>query len=77
MEGKISTISIRQKEQAQKGVVKSLGERSFWGSSSYVIFLGKGRRRMMSLSKWWEEGEWVGCLGYFERIEVNRIVLGA
>jgi len=53
-----------------------LGERSFWGFSSYVIFLGKGKRKMMNLIKWWEEGEWVGCLGYFERIEVNKIVLG-
>ncbi len=48
----------------------------FGGSSFCVIFLGKGRRWMMSLSRWWKEGEWVGCLGYFERIKVNRIELG-
>jgi len=42
-----------------------------------VIFLRKWRRRMRSLNRWWKEGKWVGCLGYFERIEVSRIVLGA
>jgi hypothetical protein len=42
-----------------------------------VIFLGKERRKMMSLSRWWKEGEWVGCLGYFEKIEVSRIMLEA
>jgi hypothetical protein len=47
------------------------------GFSSCVIFLEKGRKRMMSLNRWWKEGELVGCLGYFERIEVSRIVLGA
>ncbi len=31
----------------------------------------------MSFSRWWKKGEWVKCLEYFERIEVNRIVLGA
>jgi hypothetical protein len=31
----------------------------------------------MNLSRWWKEGEWVGSLGYFEKIEVNRIMLGA
>jgi hypothetical protein len=31
----------------------------------------------MSFNKWWKEGEWVGCLGYFKRIEVSRIMLGA
>jgi hypothetical protein len=32
---------------------------------------------MMNFSRWWKKGEWVKCLEYFERIEVNRIVLGA
>jgi hypothetical protein len=55
-----------------------VGERGvFGGSFSCVIFLGKWRRRMRSLNRWWKEGKWVGCLGYFERIEVSRIVLGA
>jgi hypothetical protein len=31
-----------------------------------VIFLGKGKRRMGSLGRWWKGEEWVGCLGYFE-----------
>jgi hypothetical protein len=31
---------------------------------------------MMNLDIWWKEGEWVGCLGYFEKIEVSRIVFG-
>jgi hypothetical protein len=44
---------------------------------SNVIFFRKERRRMMNFSRWWKEGEWVGCLGYFERIEKSRIVLGA
>jgi len=42
-----------------------------------VIFLGKGMKRMMSLGRWWKEGKWVGCLGYFEKIEMSRIMLGA
>jgi hypothetical protein len=57
--------------------MKSLGKRSLWGVFSCVIFLGKERRRMMSLSRWWKEGKWVGCLGYFKRIEMTKIVLGA
>jgi len=48
----------------------------FLGFSSSVIFLGKGRRRMMNLSRWWKKGEWVGCLGYFERIEMSKVMLG-
>jgi hypothetical protein len=57
---------------------EKLGEEEFVGGSSFcVIFFGKGRRRMMSFIRWWKEVEWVGCLGYFERIEVNRIVLQA
>jgi hypothetical protein len=32
---------------------------------------------MMSFSRWWKEGEQVECLGYFEKIEESRIVLGA
>jgi hypothetical protein len=39
--------------------------------------LGKERIRMMNFSRWWKGGEWDGSLGYFERIEVSRIVLGA
>jgi hypothetical protein len=31
----------------------------------------------MSLSRWWKEGEWIECLGYSKRIEVNGIVLEA
>jgi len=61
---------------SKKGHV-NFGEEKFWGgSSSCVIFLGEWRRRRMSFSRWWKEGEWVGCLGYSERIEVSRIVLG-
>jgi hypothetical protein len=55
-----------QGEQAQRGFLKSLEERSFWGFSSCVIFLGKGKRRMRSLKRRWKGGEWVGCLGHFE-----------
>ncbi len=55
MEGKIFTTSIEQKKQAQGGVMKGLGERTFWGRSfSWVVFLGKGRRRMMHIGKWWK-----------------------
>jgi hypothetical protein len=32
---------------------------------------------MMSLNRWWKQGKWVGCLGYFKRIEMSRIMLGA
>jgi hypothetical protein len=42
-----------------------------------VIFLGEERRRMMNLNKWWKEGKWAGCLRYFKRIKVSKIVLGA
>jgi hypothetical protein len=54
-----------------------LREEDVWGSFSCVIFRGKGKRRMMNLSRWWKERKWVGCLGYFERIEVSKIMLGA
>jgi hypothetical protein len=78
LEGKISTTSIGQRKQIQGKVMKSRGKGGvFGGSSSCVIFLRKWRRRMRSLNRWWKEGKWVGCLGYFERIEVSRIVLGA
>jgi hypothetical protein len=43
-----------QGKQVKRGVLKSLGERSFWLSSSCVIFLGKGRRRMRSFGRWWK-----------------------
>jgi hypothetical protein len=56
--------------------MKSLRKKMF-GGLLLVIFLRKGRKRMMSISRWWKEGEWFRCLGYFERIKVNRIVLGA
>jgi hypothetical protein len=69
LKGRISTTSIGQRKQVQGG--------GFGGSSKRVIFLGKGKRRMNSLSRWWKKGEWVGCLGYFKRIKVNRIILGA
>jgi hypothetical protein len=51
---------------------EKLGGRVFGGFSSCVIFFGKGRRRMMSLNRWWKEGEWVECLRYFERIEERK-----
>jgi hypothetical protein len=42
-----------------------------------VISFGEREKKMMvSLSRWWKKGEWVGCLGYFEKIKVSRIVLG-
>jgi hypothetical protein len=56
-----------QKKTIEGGVLKSLGERSFWVFSSCVIFLGKGRRGMKSLDRWWKGGEWIGFLGYFEK----------
>jgi len=42
LEGRISTTSIEQKEQAQGGVIKSLGEKSFWGLLLVLFFLGRG-----------------------------------
>jgi len=56
---------------------KKLGGEEFLGFSSCVIFPGKGRKRMMSLRRWWKKGEWIECLGYSKRIEVNGIVLEA
>jgi hypothetical protein len=66
-----------KKRSLRKGHEKLEEGEFLGGSSSCVIFLGKRRRRIMSISRWWKEGEWVGCLEYFEKIEVNRIVLGA
>jgi hypothetical protein len=40
--------------------MKSLGKDEFRRSFSCVIFLGKGRRRRMSLGRWCKEGEWIG-----------------
>jgi hypothetical protein len=65
------------KKTSSKRGDEKLGEEGVWGSSSCVIFLGKGRRRLMNFSRWWKEGKWVGCLGYFKRIKVSRIVLKA
>ncbi len=45
LEGRISSTSMGQGGQAEGGVLKSLGERSFWLSSSYVFFLEKGGER--------------------------------
>jgi hypothetical protein len=42
LEGKISTISIGQKEQAQRGVMKSLGKKMFKGFLFELFFLGRG-----------------------------------
>jgi hypothetical protein len=60
LEGRISSTSIGQRKQAQGGVMKSLGKDEFRRSFSCVIFLGKGRRRRMSLGRWCKEGEWIG-----------------
>jgi hypothetical protein len=66
------------KRTSSKRGHEKLGEEEFVGGFFLVLlFFGKGRKRMMSLSRWWKEGGWVRCLGCFERIEVNRIVLGA
>jgi hypothetical protein len=42
LEGKIFTTSIGQKEQVQRGVMKSLGEKMFGGLLLVLFFLGKG-----------------------------------
>jgi hypothetical protein len=66
-----------KKTSSRRGHEK-LGEKEFVrGLLLVLFFLGKGRRRMMGLSRWWKKGGWVRCLRYFERIEVSRIVLGA
>jgi hypothetical protein len=53
-------------------------KKKFLGGLLRVLFAwGKERKRRMSLSRWWKEGEWVECLKYFKKIEVSRIVLGA
>jgi hypothetical protein len=57
--------------------MKSLGERSFERVFSLCCFSWKKQRKRMSLNRWWKEGEWVESLGYFEKIEVSRIMLGA
>jgi hypothetical protein len=58
---------------------EKLQEEEFHVGGLFIVFffLGKGRKRMMSFSRWWKEGKWVRCLGYFEIIEVSRIVLRA
>jgi hypothetical protein len=30
----------------------------------------------MNFNRWWKERECVGCLGYFEKIDLSKIVLG-
>ncbi len=66
MEGRISSIFMGQGKQAEGRILKSLGERSFWLSSSCVIFIGKGRRGMRSLGRWWEGESGLDVWGYFE-----------
>jgi hypothetical protein len=56
-----------QGKQVEGGVWKSLGEKNFWLSFSCVIFLGKWKKGMKNLGRWWKRGEWVGCLGYFKK----------
>jgi hypothetical protein len=55
-----------QGKQFEGGVLKSLGERSFWVFSFCVIFFGKGRRGMRSLSRWWEGESGLDVWGYFK-----------
>jgi hypothetical protein len=40
--------------------MNSLGKKKFEKFFSSVIFVGKGRRRRMSLGRWWKKGEWIG-----------------
>jgi hypothetical protein len=62
----IFSTSMGQGEQAQRKGHEKLGGDDFWGSYYCVSFLGKGRRRMKSFSRWWKGGKWVGCFGYFK-----------
>jgi hypothetical protein len=49
-----------------KKVFEKLGGEEFLGVFFLCDFLGKGRRKMRSLGRWWKGGKWVGCLEYFE-----------
>jgi hypothetical protein len=68
-------LPLDKENKFKKRSLKAWG-RGCLGSFSCVIFLGKERRKMMSFSRWWKKGEWAGCLGYFERIKLSRIMLG-
>jgi hypothetical protein len=54
---------------------EKLGGEEFLVTSSYVIFLGKGRKGMRSIGKWWKGGKWVECFGVLKKIEISIIVL--
>jgi hypothetical protein len=56
-----------QGKQAEGGVLKKLRGEEFLVASSCVIFLGKGRKGMRNISRWWKGGEWVECLGHFKK----------
>jgi hypothetical protein len=45
LEGKISPTSIKQREQVQGGVMKSLGEKSFWGVFFLCYFSWEGEEK--------------------------------
>ncbi len=65
MEGKISSTPMGQGEQTEGGVLKSLGEKNFWGLF-LCDFFEKGKRGMRSIGRWWKGEEWVEILGYFK-----------
>jgi len=53
LEERISSTSMGQREQAKGRVLKS-SRSCFWLSSSCVIFLGKWKRGMRNLGRWWK-----------------------
>ncbi len=65
LEGRISSTPMGQGEQAKGGVLKSLGEKSFW--DFFLCDFSWKTCRMKNIGKWWKKGEWVECLGYFKK----------
>ncbi len=62
---------------------EKLGGEEFLVTSSYVIFLGKGRKGMRSIGKWWKGGKWVECFGVLKKnrnkyysVSVTTLALG-
>jgi hypothetical protein len=51
--------------RGKRGLEKLEGK-EFLVVYSSVIFLGKGKRRMESIGKWWKGGKWVEFLGCFK-----------
>ncbi len=62
MEGKIPQLPLDKENKLKEESRKAWGKGIFGRFFSWIVFLGKGRRKMMSFNRWWKKKEWIKCL---------------